>query len=348
MKVLVAMSGGVDSSVAAAMMIEQGHEVAGATLRLWGGESDSGCCSVADVDDARRVAQQLDIPHYVFNFSDEFDTHVVEPYVRAHSEGITPNPCIECNRHLKFDFMIARADRLGYDAIATGHHVRRVVNPDGTFGVARAVDSAKDQTYVVHMLTPAVLARTLFPVGELTKPEVRARAHAMGLRTADKPESMDVCFIAKTGGGRKVFLGNRIPLRTAKIVDTAGGDRGTVEGLELITYGQRRGLGAVGDGAAKYVVDIDMAAGVVTVGDLSDLLVSSTMLHTLTFSDVGVSVDGPHALLAQCSAHGEAVPVVFDPDSATVEFATPRPRVAPGQSIVLYRGDVVVAGGIAV
>jgi tRNA-uridine 2-sulfurtransferase len=184
-------------------------------------------------------------------------------------------------------------------------------------------------------------------VGELTKPEVRARAHAMGLRTADKPESMDVCFIAKTGGGRKVFLGNRIPLRTAKIVDTAGGERGTVEGLELITYGQRRGLGAVGDGAAKYVVGIDMAAGVVTVGDFADLLVASTTLHTLTFSDSAVS-QGSHALLAQCSAHGEAIPVTFDAATSTVTFETPRPRVAPGQSIVLYRGEVVVAGGIAV
>src|SRR6185436_18584474 len=172
-KVMVAMSGGVDSSVAAALLVRDGWDVVGVTMRLWGGESDTGCCSVADVDDARRVAQQLGIDHVVFNFSADFDAHVVAPYVADHAAGRTPNPCIECNRHLKFDRLLRRADALGFDAIATGHHAQVVERADGLRRVARGADRAKDQSYVVHMLDQATLARTRFPVGHLTKAEVR-------------------------------------------------------------------------------------------------------------------------------------------------------------------------------
>ena len=198
MKVLAAMSGGVDSSVAAARLIAAGHEVVGVTMKLWGGESDSGCCSVSDVDDARRVAQQLDIPHHVWNFGDEFEAHVVEPYVDAHRRGDTPNPCIECNRHLKFDRLLRRAVAVGFDAVATGHHARIVERSDGTRRLARGADAAKDQSYVLYVLGQAELARTLLPVGDMTKDEVRAEADALGLRTAGKPDSQDVCFITST------------------------------------------------------------------------------------------------------------------------------------------------------
>ena len=338
------MSGGVDSSIAAALMIEQGHEVAGATLKLWGGDSDSGCCSVADVDDARRVAQQLGIDHYVFNFGDDFDRHVVEPYVRSHQELTTPNPCVECNRHIKFDRLLRRADALGFDAIATGHHVR-LVTLDGHVALGRAVDRAKDQSYVVHMLGEDVLRRCLFPVGELQKAEVRARAAALGLRTADKPESMDVCFVAKTGGGRRIFLGDRIPLRPARVVDQSGTVVGSVDAIELVTIGQRKGLGGLGGTERRYVVDIDRERAEVVVGSLDDLLVDSVALHTLTVLGLDVAVDG--AVHVQSSAHGIAVKATFDAATATVKFVSPYPRIAPGQSVVLYRGDTVVAGGIA-
>ena len=344
MKVLVAMSGGVDSSVAAALMIEQGHDVAGATLKLWGGDSDSGCCSVADVDDARRVAQQLGIDHYVFNFGDDFDRHVVEPYVRAHEELTTPNPCVECNRHIKFDRLLRRADALGFDAIATGHHVR-LVELDGHLALSRPADAAKDQTYVVHMLGEDVLRRCLFPVGELTKAEVRARAAALGLRTADKPESMDVCFVAKTGGGRRTFLGDRIPLRPARVVDLHGSEVGSVDAIELVTIGQRKGLGGPGGTDRRYVVDIDRARREVVVGTLQDLLVDTVSLHTVTVLAADVVVDGP--VLVQSSAHGAAVAATFDSAAAVVRFAESQPRIAPGQTVVLYRGDVVIGGGIA-
>ncbi len=206
-KVLVAMSGGVDSSVAAARLLAGGHEVVGVTMKLWGGESDTGCCSVSDVDDARRVAQQLGVPHHVWNFGDEFEAQVVAPYVDAHRRGVTPNPCVECNRHLKFDRLLRRADAVGFDAVATGHHARvRDAAPTAPAAWPAGADPAKDQSYVLYVLGQTELARTLLPVGDMTKDEVRAEAAALGLRTADKPDSQDVCFVTSTAG-RAGFLG---------------------------------------------------------------------------------------------------------------------------------------------
>ena len=203
-EVLVAMSGGVDSSVAAALLLDAGHDVTGVTLRLWGGETESGCCSVSDVEDARRVAAQLGIPHYVFNLSEEFERAVVDGYVDAYASGRTPNPCVECNRSIKFGALLERADALGFDAVATGHHARIVERADGSLALARGADRAKDQSYVLYMLGQRELARTLLPVGDLTKADVRARAAALGLRTATKPESMDVCFVRRED--RRAFV----------------------------------------------------------------------------------------------------------------------------------------------
>jgi tRNA-uridine 2-sulfurtransferase len=346
MRVLVAMSGGVDSSVAAALLMEQGYDVAGATLKLWRGDSDSGCCSIADVDDARRVAQQLGIDHYVFNLGDDFDTHVVEPYIRAHTEGLTPNPCIECNRHVKFDRLLARAQRLGFDAIATGHHVRREQAVDGSWRLLRAVDRAKDQSYVVHMLDPSVIAQCLFPVGDMEKAEVRTRAAALGLRTADKPDSQDVCFIEATKGGRRVFLGSRIPLRSATVVDTTGAVVGAVDAVELVTIGQRKGLG-IGGGPIRYAIDVDPVAGRVVVGDSADLLTDRIELSGFPAFDHDANTE---SLSVQCSAHGDALPVrSVEPGSVaghvTVHLVEPHRRIAPGQSVVVYAGETVLAGG---
>ena len=343
MKVLLAMSGGVDSSVAGALLLDEGHDVVGVTMKLWGGESDSGCCSVSDVDDARRVAQQLDIDHLVFNFADDFGRHVVDPYVRDHALGITPNPCIECNRHVKFDRLLARAEQLGFDAVATGHHARIGRTPSGAFTLERGADAAKDQSYVVHMLDQPALARTLFPVGAIDKAEVRRMAREMGLRTASKPDSQDVCFITSTGG-REAFLGDRISFRPGRVVDLAGSEVGAVPAVEMVTIGQRRGIGLPGGGPKHYVVDVDVPAATVTVGGDADLVQPEVRVERVSWTDGPMSGD----VLVQSSAHGAALPARVDLDGsvARVVWTEPRRRIAPGQSVVFYdASDTRVLGG---
>ena len=351
MRVLVAMSGGVDSSVAAALLAEVGHEVVGATMKLWGGASDTGCCSVSDVDDARRVSQQLGLPHHVFNFSEAFEAHVVGPYVGDHAAGRTPNPCIECNRHLKFDRFLARADQLGFDAVATGHHARVMAEPGGGWSLRRGVDQAKDQSYVLHMLGQVQLARVLLPVGHMTKTEVRSRAAAMGLRTATKPDSQDVCFISRHGG-REAFLGPRIELRPARVLDGAGEQVGSLPAVELVTVGQRRGLGGIGlppaPGERRYVVDVDVSAATVRIGSLEDLMVAAIEVASPVWV-AGAPADGER-LEVQMSAHGRPVPAAWSAGTQSdgaVQPDEPVRRMAPGQSVVLYRGDSVVGGGVA-
>ena len=344
MRVLVAMSGGVDSSVAAALLIDEGHRVVGATMKLWGGHSDSGCCSVADVEDARRVAQQLGIAHHVFNFTDDFDRDVVAPYVADHAAGVTPNPCVACNRHLKFDRFLHRAAQLGFDAVATGHHARIVPVGQGRFQLRRGADGPKDQSYVVHMLTQRQLARVLFPVGVLTKAEVRTRAAQLHLRTAAKPDSQDVCFITRAGG-RQAFLGERIPLHPGRVVEV-GTDAplGSVSAVELVTVGQRRGFGGFDPGSGRrYAVDVDVATATVTLGRAADLLTERLAVRDLGWVDGPVEPGRP--VEVQSSAHGRPVPAVLGADE--VRFGEPQRRVAPGQSVVLYDGDVVLGGGVA-
>jgi tRNA-specific 2-thiouridylase len=361
-RVLAALSGGVDSSVAAAELVEQGHDVVGVTLKLWGGDSDTGCCSVSDVDDARRVADVLGIDHHVFAFGDAFTEHVVDPYVADHAAGRTPNPCIECNRHLKFGRLLQRAEALGFDAVATGHHARVVTRPDGTRRIARGADAAKDQSYVLHVLDQAAMSRTLLPIGHLTKDEVRQRAARLGLRTAATPDSQDVCFI--TRGGRQAFLGARIPLRPARVVDAAGRLVGQAPAVELVTVGQRKGLGTAGGPTPRFAVAVDVEQATVVVGAESDLLVDEVVLDQVGWAAGPVS--GP--VLVQASAHGTPVPgrvaavaasrvtpavgrgvagAVEAGGGLVVRFDEPRRRIAPGQSVVLYDGAEVVGGGTA-
>jgi len=330
----------VDSSVAAALLLAAGHDVTGVTLKLWGGQSDSGCCSVGDVEDARRVAAQLDIPHYVFNFADEFESSVVTSYVDAYESGRTPNPCVECNRSIKFGRLLARATALGFDVVATGHHARVVCDQDGTYRLLRGVDPAKDQSYVLYMLGQRELARTLLPVGELTKPEVRSIAAELGLRTAAKPESMDVCFI--TRGGRAAFLDARVAARKGAIVDVGGEVLGHHAGVTRFTVGQRRGLG-VATGGRRYVVDVDAVTSTVTVGRHADLLRETIPVRDLSFVAGPPPAGSP--LTVQTRAHGK--PALGLLDDGAVRLVEPQPRVAPGQVVALYRGDALVGGGIA-
>ncbi len=359
MKLLVAMSGGVDSSVAAARLVADGHDVTGVTLKLWGGDSDTGCCSVSDVDDARRAAQHLGIDHLVFNFADDFTAQVVDPYVADHVVGRTPNPCIECNRHLKFDRLVRRAEALGFDGVATGHHARLVTDAAGRRRLARGADVAKDQSYVLYVIEPSWLDRVWFPVGEMTKAEVRAEAARLGLRTATKPDSQDVCFITASAG-RRAFLGPRIALHPARVVDGSGHQVGQVDAVELITVGQRRGLGLAGQEAGRYAVEVDVAGREVRVGPPEALASSSVTIGDLVWAPGARSVldQEPGSadaarLVAQCSAHGQPRAVLVGgsaDDAATLELVWrhgPQPRVAPGQSVVIYQDDLVLLGGIA-
>jgi tRNA-uridine 2-sulfurtransferase len=347
--VLVAMSGGVDSSVAAALLVEQGHEVVGATLKLWGGESDSGCCSVADVEDARRVAQQLGIDHHVFNLTEEFDRHVVAPYVEAHARGRTPNPCIECNRSIKFDRLLARADRLGFDRLATGHHAR--VTGEGTWQLRRGADADKDQSYVLSMLGQDALRRVVFPVGPMTKAAVRAHAARLGLRTAGKPDSQDVCFIGSVEG-REGFLSDKIEFHPADVVNVAGEAVGSVEAIELVTIGQRRGMGHGSDGQRRYVVAVDVPSRRVTVGGAAAALTSAVTLARTSVTWVDRPLGHGDRAVAQVSAHGRPAPcsVEHDDKGLLVRFDVPQRPVAPGQTVALYDAadpDAVVGAGIA-
>ena len=385
------MSGGVDSSVAAALLAEAGHEVVGVTMKLWGGASDTGCCSVSDVDDARRVCDHLGIEHHVFNFGEEFNQKVVAPYVADHQAGRTPNPCVECNRHIKFDRLLKRAEALGFDAVATGHHARIVrVHEragDGTPRLARGADAAKDQSYVLWMLGEQQLERLLLPVGEMTKQQVREAAERLGIRTAQKPDSQDVCFITRSEG-RKSFLQERMETKPAKVITTDGEEVGRVPAVELVTIGQRKNLGIGGMGEPKFVLEVDVAEGTVVIGNRDDRLVETQPVALVEW--VGEPADGP--LLVQCRAHGRVAEgrVVagcfgdrdaealrdgshsadiarfadlaetlqngsFSADTAGqteqtdvhILWSEPQPRVAPGQSIVFYKGDIVVGGTTA-
>ena len=340
-RVMVAMSGGVDSSVAAALACENGDEVVGVTLKLWGGDSDSGCCSVSDVDDARRAADSLGIEHHVFNLGDDFDEYVVAPYVKAHSAGLTPNPCIECNRHIKFDRLLNRAKALGFEKIVTGHHARIVKQTDETFRIARAVDEVKDQSYVLYMLNQNQISSLHLPVGEMTKDQVREKANSLGLRVATKPDSQDVCFITREKG-RADFLGQRIPLTPGRVVDENGVEVGQVEAIELVTVGQRRGMLLAGGKEPRYANNVDIESATVTVGTPDQLLVKQTEFRDPLWSANEIKGE----FLVQTSAHGK--PKLANIEDDLLVWKEAHSRVASGQSLVFYEEDQVAGGAIDV
>ena len=337
-KILVAMSGGVDSSVAAAVLLNQGYEVVGVTMKLWGGTSDTGCCSVSDVIDARRVADQLGIQHHVFNFGDEFDTHVVDPYVDAHKKGETPNPCIECNRHVKFDKLFRRATALGFELIATGHHAQIIQQPEG-FRLGRSVDLKKDQSYVLHMLNEKQLARLQLPIGNLTKDQVREIAASLSLQTAGKADSQDVCFISRTKGGRQRFLEQHMEMTPGQVIDSQGNRISNVPAVQMVTIGQRKGLGVSGEGEPRYAVDINVESATVTVGPKADLYYEETPIVDVQW--IGEPITS--ALDIQTSAHGHTARAKI---TDKICWEKPHKKVASGQSAVFYEEGTVVGSGI--
>jgi tRNA-specific 2-thiouridylase len=294
---------------------------------------------VSDAEDARRVAAQLDIPYYVLDYTDEFRDGVVDHFVSDYASGLTPNPCIECNRTVKFDRLLHRLDDFECDVLVTGHHARtRLV--EGTWQLLRGRDAAKDQSYVLSMLTQDRLARTRFPVGELTKHDVRRIAAKMGMRTASKPESMDICFVGQRD--YRGFLREVAPnaFRPGSVVDTDGNQVASHEGVVGFTVGQRRGLG-VAVGEARYVISIDGATSTVVVGPRDRLGVDGVALHQVTWTDGGRRKG---RVMAQYRAHGDPVPASIE--DSKLSFAEPQEAVAPGQTVAFYDDDVVLGGAL--
>lgn len=344
-RVVVAMSGGVDSAVAAARCVAAGHEVIGISLRL--AREGGHCCSLDDFHDARLVAERLGFPHYVFDESEAFSRDVIRPFVSEYLAGRTPNPCALCNQHVKFGVLWQRARELGASRLATGHYARTGIDQTTGRATLRAArDVAKDQTYFLFALGHADLARTLFPVGELTKAEVRAEAAALGLAVAGKPESMEVCFVPD--GDAAGFVERQVArdaLRPGSIVDERGSEIGRHGGVHRFTVGQRRGLGVAG-GARRYVRALDATTGTVTVGTAAG---SARGLVARAVSWVGgvPPVDG--SMLAVRIRHRHpmlpARLASSGGDVAHVAFVTEGPAVTPGQAAVFYRGETVLGGG---
>ena len=341
MKVLAAMSGGVDSSVAAARMVDAGHEVVGVHLALSSApgtlrNGSRGCCSKEDAGDARRVADILEIPFYVWDFADKFAETVIQDFVDSYARGETPNPCVRCNETIKFSALSARALALGFDAVATGHYARL---SEGR--LRRAVDRDKDQSYVLGVLTAEQLRHAVFPIGDTPKSAIRYEAARRGLATADKPDSHDICFIPS--GDTQAFLGARIGVRPGAVVDAQGSVLARHDGIHGFTIGQRKGLGIPGpgpDGNPRYVTGIDAETGTVRVGTVEDLEVWALTGRDPVFT-AGVAPIGALDCEVQVRAHGGVVAAVAELRDGLlqVQLREPLRGVAPGQTVVLYRPD---------
>lgn len=348
MRVVAALSGGVDSAVAMARAVQAGHDVTAVHLALARDPQrqrtgSRGCCSIEDSMDARRAAAKFEVPFYVWDLSEEFSEAVIDDFIAEYEAGRTPNPCLRCNERIKFAALLDRAVALGFDAVATGHYAQIVSGPDGP-ELHRAVDEAKDQSYVLGVLTAEQVSHCLFPLGNSTKPEVRAEAAALGISVAAKPDSHDICFIPD--GDTAGWLRKHVGEKPGDIVDAESGDvLGQHTGTHTVTVGQRRGLGldrARADQAPRYVVGVKPSSNTVFVGTAGLLSVRAMIGSKPSWA--GPSPTGPLECLVQIRAHAPAVPAVatVTGDEVVVELADPLRSVAPGQSMVLYDGSRVI------
>jgi tRNA-specific 2-thiouridylase len=339
------MSGGVDSSVAAALLQAQGHEVVGVTLQQWPGDNSDeaarhgGCCSLSAVEDARRVASTLGIPYFCWNLEREFGERVIEPFHRAYLAGTTPNPCLSCNAFVRFDLMLKRVLDLGFDRLATGHYARIVDGPNGP-ELHAAADPAKDQSYMLYHLDHERLARIVFPLGAMPKREVREHAREFGLPVADKAESQEICFVPRGETAR--YLAERLPVRSGAVVDSAGRELGAHRGTALYTVGQRSGFGDLAEAGPWYVMRIDAPTNRLVVGRKEELAIRSVELDRVTFIE-GHAVE-PLACEARLRYHAPPIAAVYERGRLTLD--EPFFGAAPGQAAVLYSGSRVLGGGI--
>ena len=347
-KALIGMSGGVDSSVAAYLMLQQGYDCTGVTMRLYDNPTEeSTCCSLDDVEDARAVATRLGIRHYTFNFTDDFDRQVVQKFVSSYQQGLTPNPCIDCNRYLKFDRLLRRAQELGFDYVVSGHYAQiRQENTTGRTLLYRAVDTAKDQTYFLACLNQEQLSHIQFPLGELTKAQVREIAEQQGFVTARKRDSQDICFVPD--GDYSAFL-SRYTGKTypqGDFLDLQGNVVGRHRGAVCYTRGQRKGLG-LALGEPVYVCAKDMQANTVTVGPNEALF--SKALRAADWNWIPFeTLTAPMAVTAKIRHSQLDLQATVYPEAdgfARVEFDAPQRAITPGQAVVLYQGDLVIGSG---
>ncbi|MEP7215753.1 MAG: tRNA 2-thiouridine(34) synthase MnmA [Anaerolineaceae bacterium] len=349
-RIVVGMSGGVDSSVAAALLVEQGYEVIGVTMRLWTEQrpdeltGHQQCCSVEDVDDARRVAGQLGIRHYVMNFEEEFKAKVVDNFVAEYAAGRTPNPCVRCNEHIKYRALLDRLPALEAQYVATGHYARVGHEAGGPLRLFRAVDLSKDQSYVLYMLQQEQLSRLILPIGELTKVEVREHARRLGLDTAEKPDSVEICFVP--GNDYRAFVEARVETTAGEMRDADGGMVAEHRGVAAYTVGQRKGLG-IAVGEPRYVTSIDATRNIVTVGPEEDLFSDTAEVAEVRWT-AGIAPSPGTALEAKARYKAEpaaAELVAADGDSVTVRFAKRQRALTPGQAIAFYSGEECLGGG---
>jgi tRNA-specific 2-thiouridylase len=345
MRIAVAMSGGVDSSVAAALLQAQGHDVVGITLQQWPRDEaeetsrHGGCCSLSAVEDARRVASMLGIPYYCWNLEKEFGERVIEPFHRDYLEGRTPNPCVRCNAFVRFDLMLRRVQDLGFDKLATGHYAR-VARGDRGLELHQGVDEAKDQSYMLYHLDRERLAHIVFPLGSMTKSEVREHAREFGLPVAAKPESQEICFVPRGQTAR--YLSERLPVREGAVVDSAGREVGTHRGAATYTVGQRSGFGSLREAGPWYVVAVDAPSNRLVVGRKEELATREVELTEMTFIDP--DVEEPVRCEARLRYHARAITGTYEDGRLVLD--EPFFGAAPGQAAVLYSGTRVLGGGI--